>query len=419
MVWMSAALGMPLPLLMRAVHASGFQLGLLSSAWQFAMLAQLPSALIVEKLSRRKPLWAVVSILHRALWATPAVLPFLLPERRDLWPMVIVLALATSNVLGQAGTGPWQSWMADLLPPSRAGRFWGRRQRIQSTMMVLGAFVFGWLLDTYSGSSGNFLGFQLVFGLAGIFGVSDVLIHCAVTEPALRPHPHDEPLWGRIIRPFRNPDFLVLTIGMGIWTGSQAMAGYTLGSAGFFSMDYVKEAFGATYSQASWIFIASGVSAVLWTPRIGHWMDHVGAGAVLQRLVVYAPLPMLGWLFVAKTRWTLWGSDPIPAAVVLMCLCSLVSGGLYAGAYLCQIRLTQACTNPEGRTLAMAVHWSTSGFIASLGPLAAGWIKDHLAGRTLPPWYPGGAPVSYYQLLVALHLVLAWAVALPLLRRIK
>ncbi|HEY2343645.1 MAG TPA: hypothetical protein VGH90_11465, partial [Chthoniobacteraceae bacterium] len=162
------------------------------------------------------------------------------------------------------------------------------------------------------------------------------------------------------------------------------------------------------------------LSGILWTPRIGHWMDHVGARAVLTRLITFGPLTMLGWLVVSTSRWAIPGTaSTIPAAVALMGLISLVLGGLYAGAYLCQIRLTQAHTTPEGRTVAMGVHWSITGLIASLGPLAAGWIKDHVAGSALAPWHAGGAPMSYFQLLVVLHAALAWGVALPLLRRIR
>ncbi len=351
----------------------------------------------------------------------PALLPFLLPERRDLWPVAIIAALATSNVLGQAGTGPWQSWMADLLPPARAGRFWGLRQRILSACLVTGALVFGMTLDACSARHHEFLGFQLVFGLAALFGVSDILVHCGVYEPPPHPRIPGETVWRRILKPLRNRDFVFLTLGMGVWTGSQAMAGYTLGLPGFFAMDYVKEALGATYSQASWLFIASGIGAVLWTPRIGHWMDHVGAAAVLKRLIAFAPIPMLGWLLVPSAHLPLPGSGTgtVPGAVLLMCAVSLVLGGLYAGAYLCQVRLTQAHTNPEGRTIAMAIHWSIAGLIASFGPLASGWIKDHIAGRTLAAWYPGGAPFSYFQLLVLLHAAIAWGVALPLVRRIR
>src|SRR5688500_4141623 len=138
MLWMTAALGVPLPLLMQAVGASGFQLGLLSGTWQIATLAQIVSALAVENFPRRKPYWAAVSLVHRSLWIVPALLPFLLPARQDLWPWLIIGSLALANFLGQASTAPWQSWMADLLPSARAGRFWGERHRVLSYGLALG-----------------------------------------------------------------------------------------------------------------------------------------------------------------------------------------------------------------------------------------------------------------------------------------
>jgi len=126
MFWLVAPLGAPLPLLMQAVAASATQLGILSAVWQIATLAQIPAAFLAESMARRKPLWAVTSILHRILWATPAALPWLLPHNRELWPIVLILALGLSNVLANTGTASWLSWMADLVPrnqPAVSGRY--------------------------------------------------------------------------------------------------------------------------------------------------------------------------------------------------------------------------------------------------------------------------------------------------------
>jgi len=410
MVWMSVAIGMPLPLLMQEVKASGFQLGLLSAAWQLAMFAQLPSTLFVEYLRRRKPWWAIVSLTHRLLWGIPALLPILLPGKKETWPVAIIIALAVSNFLGQAGSGPWQSWMADLLPPERAGRFWGVRQRVLSASMVLSALAFGVLLDTFSKPPHEFLGFQLVFAAAAIFGASDILVHTAVTEPPMHPRMAGEPVWQQIIKPLRDRDFLLLTVGMGIWNGAQAMVGYTMGLPGFFAMTYVRDAFHATYAQASWLFIASGIGAVIWMPRIGHWIDRVGGKQVALRLMAVAPILMLGWLAVAPVTWRipLPGEAAAPVALLVMCLISLLLGGVCAGIWICQVRLTQAHTTPSGRTVAMGVHWSLVGVIASLGPLAAGWIKDQFDGRS-----------TYFQVLVVIQTVLGWMVAWPLVRKMR
>jgi hypothetical protein len=66
----------------------------------------------------------------------------------------------------------------------------------------------------------------------------------------------------------------------------------------------------------------------------------------------------------------------------------------------------------------MAVHWSIVGVIGATGALTGGWIKDHFpsAWSTLP--LPCGAHFSYFQTIILLHLIVAWAIALPLLWRV-
>lgn len=420
MFWMVVPLGLPLPLLLRAVEASGVQLGIMSAAWQFAMLAQVPSAFIVERLRRRKPFWATVSVTHRLLWIVPALLPWLLPHRRELWPVLIIAALALSNLLGQGGTGPWQSWMADLLPPERAGRFWGMRHRWLSAGMVIAALAYGVMLDRFTQPPQEFLGFQIVFALAAILGTVDILVHMCVKEPEPVHHSSSASLWQRVLAPLRDSNFRRLTFAMGLWTASQTMLGYTMGLPGFFSMVYVREAFGATYAQASWIFIAAAIGAVLWTPRIGHWIDQWGGRRVMLLLTGVGPVFMLAWLFVTPGRWALplASAVPVPQPIVLLGLVSLVMGGFYSAGWVCQVRLTQAVTTPAGRTVAMGVHWSLVGLIGSLGALFAGWIKDHLPADWLGVVIPGGAPWSYFQALVILHALVAWLVVRPMVKRL-
>jgi len=64
--------------------------------------------------------------------------------------------------------------------------------------------------------------------------------------------------------------------------------------------------------------------------------------------------------------------------------------------------------------VAMAVHWSFVGGIGALGALGGGWIKDHFP----PAWgafaVPGGAPLSYFHIIIALQVLLAWAVVVPM-----
>ncbi len=398
-----------MPLLMQAVHASSTQVGLLSAAWQAAMLAQIPAALIAEGRPSRKPMWATVTILHRILWMTPAFVPLLLPNSRHLWPLVLIGALAVSNFLANLGTASWLSWMADIVPPESAGRFWTIRQRIISVGLMGGTAAYGWILDHHTAGD-SVLGFQWVFALCGMFGVLDIVVHCFVHEPPVQVLCSEKPFWQRLAAPFETPGFLPLALLMAVWTGAQALVGYTLAMPGFFGMMHLREAFGATYSQASLIFIAAAFGAALFSGSLGPWMDRAGAVAVMTRMVVLTPLSMMAWWFAKPGELQLLG-HAMPSAVVWMTLAAVVQGALCTGGMLCQFRLTQMYLPPTGRILATAVHWSIAGIGGALGAVGGGWLKDFI--QNSGP-LPGGRYA--FDVLVLLQVVLAWGVALPLCR---
>jgi MFS family permease len=418
-VWIIAAYGLPLPLFMQAIQATGFQLGLMGAVRQAAMFAQLPSAFLVERMDRRKPFWAVVAIIHRSLWFVPALLPLLWPEGGVYWVVVLILALGLSDALGNASTAPWLSWMADLLPPGRAGRFWGVRQRLLSCVVILAALGFGWILDATTHPGHGLIGFTIVFAIAAASGVADIIVHLGVFEPApVRSAPGQSP-WQRIAAPLRNRNFRRLTLAMGAWTAALALPGYFNGTPGFFNVVYLHEAFGASYLEASWLILASALGAVVWSHPIGHRIDRFGARTVAMFLVGVGPLFTFAWFFASPDRLRLPLLGEVPQPVVLMSAASLIIGGFYSGMQLCQLRLTQAFTGNAGRTVAMAVHWSFVGVIGAFGALAGGWIKDHFP----PAWnltlVPGGAAFSYFHVLIALQVLLAWGVALPLLASVR
>ncbi|MEP6673241.1 MAG: MFS transporter [Chthoniobacter sp.] len=414
-VWLVAVYGLPLPLFMQAIHATGFQLGLMGAVRQAAMFTQLPSAFFVERLHRRKPFWATIASTHRALWLVPAFLPLLWPTGEAHWVVVIIVALGLSDCLGNASTAPWLSWMADLLPAGRAGRFWGGRQRLLSIVVLIAALSFGWILDKAGQTQGSLLGFTVVFSIAAIFGLGDIVVHSGVIEPApLRSAPGQSP-WKRLLVPLRSRDFRRVTLAMGAWMAALALPGYFNGTPGFFNVVYLHEAFDATYSEASWLILASALGAVMWSHPIGHRIDRFGARAVAMFLVAVGPLFTLMWFFASPTRVSLPFIGPVPQPVLLMSAASLIIGGFYAGMQLCQLRLTQALTPNTGRTVAMAVHWSTAGVIGSIGALTGGWIKDHMPLAWSTWNVPGGAAFSYFHVLILLQVLLAWGVALPLL----
>lgn len=407
MLWMCAPLGAPLPLLMQAVQASSIQVGLLSAVWQAATMAQIPAALFVERFARRKPMWATVTIAHRALWTTPALVPWLLPHHREWWPGVLIVALALSALLANLGTASWFSWMADIVPVERAGTFWGVRQGILSLGLIAGTALYGWLLDRYT-SGGSVVGFQAVFALCGFFGVLDIVVHCFVHEPPMAKSTEVSPVLERLWAPFQISGFLSLTVLMALWTCSQSLVGYTMAMPGFFSMVHLREAFGASYSQAALIFITAAVGGALFSRKLGPWMDRAGAVAVMTRLAVMTPFSMMAW-WVASPGGVKIAGYVCPRAVLWMAFAAAVQGALCTGALLCQFRLAQMFTRESGRTVAMAMHWSIAGAGGALGGVGGGWLKDWLEqkGRVPEGWHA-------FDVLVLISVLVSWCGVVPL-----
>jgi hypothetical protein len=141
-------------------------------------------------------------------------------------------------------------------------------------------------------------------------------------------------------------------------------------------------------------------------------MDRAGSQNVLTRLVFLGPISMAAWWIAKPGTWNLLGFA-LPAASTWMVFAALFQGAIYTGTLLCQLRLSQIYTPKEGRTLAMALHWSISGVGGALGAMGAGFLKDALPTGPLS-WLPG--QWHAFDLLVLLHALVAWVLVLPLMR---
>jgi hypothetical protein len=150
------------------------------------------------------------------------------------------------------------------------------------------------------------------------------------------------------------------------------------------------------------------------------WLFINGSSLNLREL--FAGVVLLGPL--AEHLVALWPaleSFRMPQAIWVQIPLSFFAGGLYGGVGLAQVNLLGALTPREGRTTAMAVHWTLVGVLGALGPLVGGLIMDGLG----PPdpasrWrVPGGVPFAYQHLLVALHMAISFFVAAPLLARVR
>ncbi|OPZ31499.1 MAG: Major Facilitator Superfamily protein [Lentisphaerae bacterium ADurb.BinA184] len=410
--WAAMALGMATTMFMECNGASGVMIGLIVTVQQLAMVTQIPASLYAERLASRKRYWATLALAQRLVWLVPAGLP-----RLAAAGMLAIVAL--SSILTHACAACWYSWIADLVPERIRGRFWGVRQSITMAAYLLAMAAAGWLLDAFPDPrtpGGSFTGFSLCFAAAAVVGVLDILIHLAVPEPRPTPRTVHLPILEQLLAPLRDRDFLWITLSFGVWA-------MTVGLTGSFSVIYLTREFNVSYTEVAATSIAAGLSTVLIGMLWGRLMDRIGARAFGALMLAVTPLFSIVWFLVDDSvlSFTLpvIGSFTVHQPIFLLVVVNLLAGGFYAGVSLCQFNLSSMLAPKEGRTLAMAVHWTLVGLIGAVGPLAGGAITDYFARHPLNTVLPTGTHLTFYHALVVLHALLLWLGVLPLLMRVR
>lgn len=409
----------PFTMLLDRFGASGAMQGFASMLPQLALMAQIPGAIVVEMLRRRKTWWGVWALVHRSLWFIPAMVTALFAFNDPRALKIILVAVAVSYVCANLMSAPWQSWMADLVPASKRAAFWSERQRLTTTVSLIAMGVWGVILDSFSGTGGGRLGFVLVFTFAAVCGVSDILLHWRVVEPAPKHDPAPRNLLERVTGPLLHPGFRKLAFGMGGWTLACTVVGN-------FGALFLRQKYGVGYAALSVITVAAAVSTIVSSTLFGYLISRIGARLVAGVCIVIGPLFNIIWLFVNGSilhfNLPYFGEVAVHQSVVLVVFCALLNGGFFAGVALSHFNLMASVVPERGRSVAMAVQWTIIGVMGAAGPLIAGRVMDW-AGATAPDGFglvlPGGANFDYIHILILLQAVFAWFIALPFFLGLK
>jgi MFS family permease len=401
----------PIPLMLEMLGASGIAIGMTTMLFQLGMLTQIPSALFAERLATRKPFWASTAMIARGAMLIPGI--YLLAKPGQTAPVIWITltCIGFFSFLAQCGGPVWLGWMADLVPEDKRAGFWARRQGVSMIGCVISVALTGWFLDLFPDSSMAGFGWLLIF--ASVMGMLDLVVHWFVVEPEPGPTNFNLSPARRIFQPLENRDFLYFTLAMCVWF-------FGLGFFAPFMNVYLKSAFDVTYTHLSAIQLSGMISSVVSCFVGGYLINRTGLRSFGLAMVITIPLFSIAWFFLdGHATGLLPILGPVPQPVMILCMSSLIAGGVYAAVAMLQLNLVSALSSAEGRTMFMAVHWTLVGFLSALGPIAGGWVKDYFTAHPIPIILYGGTAFSYFHLLILLHGVMIWFVMLPLLLKIQ
>lgn len=417
MAWFAITVGVPLTMLMESLTGSGVLIGLVVTIQQLTMVVQIPSALFFERLPSRRKLWGVLAIIHRALWFAPAFIPLLFCNTPSVAATIILSAIAVSSVFAQICGPMWQNWMAELVPSRMSGRFWGIRQSVVTISFLLTTAMSGWILDAFQNprkTGGSYLGFTIVFTIAGILGILDIVVHMFVPEP--RPglclkYERISGLIHRITAPLKIADFKWMTFSFALWY-------LACGIVGSFGIVYLKREFNFTYTQLSMLVVSASLGPVLFGILNGYIIDRIGARAFSAIIMFLAPLLGLSWFLLADFSVNILGYS-IPEPLLLLLVVNFFAGALGGGVGIAQFHMINLLSPKNGRGMAIAVHWTIVGLLAAFGPLIGGMVMDYMTNNPLGLTLFTDIKFSYMHMLILINIAIISLIGAPLMLKLK
>lgn len=387
-----------LPAFLLKIGASHFQIGLVAALPLFANIAQLAGAFIVERWNIRKPVTIIASGLARFLWLPATVLfVFALPKHA---PQVIngVCFLVLSTYLLAAISGvAWLSWMANTVPESIRGRYYGLRNAIIGVGTMSLTLGSGYFLDVFSR---GLQAFYVIFFAAVLCGGISTFFLTRQKEPLRQPpEASGAPLLGHFLQPFGQSNFRSFLIFGVVWT-------FAVNAAAPFYVVYVLRELSLPYSFAAAYAVLGALADFVGMRTWGAFSDRTGNKPVIViAAACAAPVPLL-MLMANHSVWSVF---------FLLPLIHAAGGFFFAGYNLCAANILFSIAPRERDTIFFAWWAALTGTAAGCGSVAGGLVASWAAQR------PEALEMFSLDPLKTVFLVsgLLRVIAVPLLRGVR
>ncbi|MCE9614236.1 MAG: MFS transporter [Lentisphaerae bacterium] len=373
--------------------ATEFHLGLVSALMGLSVIGNLPAAWLIGRLHRRKPLIAITYGFSRLVWVFLGCIPFLpLSQHGKLLLFLGVLLL--SGICGSLSGGAWLSWMTDLVPPERRGRYFALRNTINGLFQMAVGYGASWLFDWMKTRDMEATAFALLFGSAACLSMLAIVAMCKQWEPELRGEP-PTPVLRLLSQPFRNAGFRQIILFSAAWSAVTSVA------APFFAAHMISN-LGMSYSTIAIYSVVGGLITAMVQPLWGKAIDRCGSRPVLVLTLVVVALSPLCWLVARQgLYWPLW-VDAVVASV------------FGPGFGLALFSLVLAAAPEENRMAYLGVQTVVPSVVTMAGSLLGGWLAHAMHAWT---WHAFGQTFVNFHLIFVLT-ILGRLTLIPLAHRL-
>ncbi len=337
---------------------SAFHIGLVLAIPPFALLIQVLVAFAMQSWQNRRFFVALFGIVHRTIWVATGLIPLAFPE--DAWIPVYLAMWLVCMISGQAGGVVWTSLMADIVPASIRGKYFGIRNTVHWAVVCVTLLLGGQIMEWLPGTRG----FVVLFGISAACVVWNGWSLTRYPNPPFQPSESGKS-HRMFARPFADRRFLTATLFIALFILLQNVA---IPLFSYVMLEVMKMS-------------ASKVTSIIMLQNLVMMISYYYWGLLNSR---YSTNALLLWTFpMIAGSCALWaGMAVLPALLVLIVVHALLGFGL-AGYNLLVFNFLIGDSPKSERPMYVAVFSAFTGIAGFIGPIAGGWLYDEAAGGPL------------------------------------
>lgn len=374
------------------LHATPFHLSLLSALPQLlGTWAQFISVKVSYWFPHRTShlLWGIVG--QSLSWLPILALPLLFPQ----WgPWLVIAGAALYFASTHFASPAWASLITDLLSANERGAYFARRSQLMAVTSFAALCLGGALLSLFEHYDRLWIGFALLFLIAGMFRSFSAFSLAKVIDVPIQ---HEDPASRGFLAFLTNgtsKDFRRFLL----FSGLMHLA--VLISGPFFVIYMLQDLHFSYWAYGTWS-AAAIIGQFVTLPSWGQFGDRFGNKALLTfTSLLVAFLPML---YLVGTAWP------------FLVLVNFLGGVVWAGLSLGLSNYVFDAVRPADRAKAVAVSSAVNAIGWAMGTFVGSWLISTVPGQ-IDLGFFRLAPLSNLPFIFFISGVLRLAISLALLR---
>ncbi|MNI02859.1 Major Facilitator Superfamily protein [compost metagenome] len=353
--------------------ATSSEIGFVLAITTLVNIVQIYAAVVMQKVTNRRLMLVIFGSLHRFLWTSVGLIPFLFAK--EWWVLVYIILFTVAHICNAVTAVVWTSIMSDMVPAGVRGRYLGIRNTIHGAVASLALFIGGQILEYFPGEQG----FNYLFIICAVASVLNTIAFAFYPNLPFETSTESSPI-KMIGKPLKDSIFIKAILFLSLWLFVQ---GITVPLFSYVMLKLMNISY-------QWISIITVV----------HMLVMMGSYILWGNLNArYSTKTLLMWsLPIIACACLMWGTLLFLPALLVLFMVHIVLGVGLGGFNQMVFSFIIGDTPKSERPMYIATYSAITGFAGFLGPLFGGWLYESLSGY--PQW------VQTYGVSVAIGILL-------------